>query len=337
MKTRFAFTIDVESRSKGNPEVDILGILPGFDERCGIERMMDVLEAHDARGTFFLNVYEADRHNASAIPDIARLIHSRGHDLQLHTHPHPMFEFRRINRASLSDQVEILEKGISLIQDWTGKRVVAHRAGAFAANGDTLRASEAVQLSADCSLSPGTPAGIHARLVDELGATNVVQRVGRMWVIPVTYYDQIRVGSWHSRRILDIEGSSLAEIKDVTNQAVRQGLPTVCILGHSFSFSRHGRPDSRAIRRFSALVEWLSGQDAVEISTVERICAQLDAEVVPTGAYEAPCTGIWLTWSRALRSWRDGWKNFLVASAGICCMVGIVVVLVWLGCVLLGT
>lgn len=330
MKTTFHFTVDVESRSRGGPRQDILGELPGYPEAYGIERIMDLLEGHQVRATFFVNVYEVAKHGDEVMSRAARSIHSRGHDLELHTHPRPMYPYYGMSRAPFEDQVAILERGIALIKDWTGKRVVAHRAGVFLANGDTLRAVEAAGLAVDCSLAPGSHDFVP--LVDELGASNLARRVGNVWEVPVTFYEQLRLGSWSSRRILDIEASSLFEIKRVTRAAIRQQLPTVCLLMHSFSFSRHGRPDERIMRKFSALLGWLPEQDDIQIGTIEQTCRRLDVAQIPESvAGQAPYTGIWLTWARALQSWNDGWKNFVVSSVGIVCLATVPLVLVYLG------
>lgn len=329
-KTTFSVTVDVETRSRGNPDRDIMGVVPGYGEEFGIRRMMDILESHGAHGTFFLNVYEVGKYEEDVIAGIARLIHDRGHDLELHTHPQSMYpSFYGMSDAPFEEQAAILEKGTSLIRAWTGRATVAHRAGAFLANRDTLRALEAIGVSSDCSLSPGCHDSVP--LVGALGASNRVQQVGTVREIPVTYYDQLRVGRWHSRRILDIEGSSLAEIKRVTRWAIHNSVPTVCMLMHSFSFSRHDAPDWRVIRRFSALLAWLRKQDGIEIATIERVCQRLAAE---QGALQVadgtPCTGPWLTWGRALQAWNDGWKNFVVAAAGIVALL--VLALVLAGC-----
>ena len=322
-------TVDVESRTHGDPRSDIWGILPGHDENFGVTRIMDLLETYQARGTFFLNVYEAAKHSEEAIADIARLIHFRGHDLELHTHPRPMYPYYGVADAPFEDQVAIIKEGASLLQEWTGKKPVAHRAGAFRANMDTLRACESVGLLADCSLSPGSL--VPVPLIHDLGASNLVQRIGKVWEIPVTYYHQLRVGRWHSKRILDLEGSSLLEIKRVTRWAVRQGLPTVCVLLHSFSLSRHGKPNWSVIRRLSSLLKWLQEEEGIEVCTIEQVCQHLTHDSIPLSVTEVPCTGLLLTWNRALLAWNDGWKNLFVAIAGIIGIVAVTLALAYLG------
>lgn len=313
----------------------MLGNIPGYEGNFGIARIMEIMESHRARATFFLNVYESAKHGETLISRAARMICERGHDLQLHTHPRPMFPFYGMSQATLDEQIVILRKGVSLLERWTSTNVVAHRSGAFAANIDTLRAAAAVGLRADCSLSSGSH--VTVPLAEQLGATNAVQRFGDVWEIPMTCFDQVRLGEWYSRRMLDIEACSLAEIKCVTRWAVGQGLPTVCLLMHSFTFSRRCRPNLRAIRRFDSLLKWLSQQPDVEIGTIEQVCRSLDSAPSPATAAQIPCTGYWLTWRRALGAWNDGAKNLIVAAAGLGCLALIVVALAWLVVRLLGT
>jgi len=333
MKTKFILTVDVETRTHHDSSQDISGVIPGYPGNFGIERIMDLLEEQQARGTFFLNVYEIAKRGEDVVRSAARLIHERGHDLELHTHPRPMFRFYGMSQASFGEQKAILEKGIALLEGWTGKKVVAHRAGAFAANTDTVRAVAAAGLRADCSLSAGSHVSVP--LVAELGASNAMQRVDGAWEIPMTCFDQVRIGPWHSRRILDIEGCSLPEIKRVTRWAVRHRLPTVCILMHSFSLSRQNKPNQRVERRMTALLAWLRKQDDIEIGTIEQVCRQLEVGSLPPPETSIPTTGIWFTWGRAVSSWNDGWKNLAVSFAGIACVAVLIVALIYLGLALM--
>lgn len=330
MKTTFIVTVDVETRTHGDSSQDIMGVIPGYAGNFGVEKIMGILEEHGARGTFFLNVYEIAKWGEDVVRAAAWLIHERGHDLELHTHPRAMFGVYGMSRASLEKQRVILEKGIELIEGWTGKKVVAHRAGAFAANVDTVQAVAAAGLQADCSLSAGSR--VLVPLVAEIGASNIAQRVKNAWEIPATSFDQFRFGPWHSRRILDIEGCSLPEIKRVVRWAIRHRLPTVCILMHSFSLSRHGKPNHRVEQRLSALLAWLRKQDGIVVGTIEQVCRGLDAEALPAPVDSIPATGAWLTWFRAVASWNDGWKNLLVAILGAGVLVAFALVLFLLGC-----
>lgn len=326
--TRFIFSIDVECRTNGEPNADIWGSFPNENDEFGIVKIMDLLDSYSSKGTFFFDVYNVEKFGESTLRSVAQAIHQRGHDLQLHTHPRAMFGFYGMSHASLQDQVRILRTGMEMLFSWTGKMPKAHRAGAFAANEDTLRASQRVGLLADCSLSGGSHNS--SILVKKLGCVNWIQKVGGIWVFPVTYYTQIAFAFWRSRRILDIEGSSLSEIKHVVQWATKHRVPTVCLLMHSFSLCRKGKPNYQVINRFERLLQWLHEQPEVQVNTIADICESLKKIPLGKSMTGAAYTGLRLTWLRALGSWRDGWKNRLVATAGIIAIAVILFACFWL-------
>lgn len=331
--TRFIVTVDVESRSTGNPQTDIWGRLAHSNTEYGIDKIMEILESYGVLGTFFLNPYEIAKHGEGDIAGAAKRIHARGHDLELHTHPRLMYHFARMSAVSSATQQKVLERGIALLENWTGRRPVAHRAGGFAADLNTLNACAKVGLAADCSLSAGSRVGVP--LVNEIGPSNVPRRIGRIWEIPVTYYEQLALAPWRSRRILDIEGSSLAEVKKVTRWAIRNKMPTVCLLMHSFSLCRRGTPSPWVIRRLIALLSWLLQQDGIMIQTVEETCQALDRVGIPPGLAESPTTGMSLAWLRILASSNDGWKNRAAAMLSIVAIVVLLLMAIYLGVALL--
>ena len=52
----------------------------------GIRMMMDILEAHEMQGTFFVNAFLADGHREAEVVLMVREIIERGHDVQFHAH-----------------------------------------------------------------------------------------------------------------------------------------------------------------------------------------------------------------------------------------------------------
>lgn len=326
--TRFIISVDVESRTYGHPCADIWGYLRGHEGEYGIGKIMDILEAHDVRGTFFVNVYEMAKYGEEAIRDVTLVICERGHDVELHTHPRPMYGVYAMSYVPLEMQREIVEKGVATLEKWTGHRPVAHRAGTFLANSNTLEACAQVGLAADSSLSSGSK--VTDSLVNFFGTSNMAKKVGGLWEIPVTYYEQLRCGPLRPKRVLDVEASSLREMKAVTRWAIKNEIPTVCMLMHSFSLSRRGVPNRRVIRRLVALLLWLKQQDMIAIDTIEQVCRRLDANGVPEKALPAPITGFWLTWLRVLSSWNDGWKNGLGALIGVVVLAGLLIIPIYL-------
>jgi len=56
-------------------------------EQYGIPLIMDILEEHDLRGTFFTEVFARDVVDQSELDEAYTAIQKRGHDAQLHLHP----------------------------------------------------------------------------------------------------------------------------------------------------------------------------------------------------------------------------------------------------------
>ncbi len=305
------FTVDVESFSKGNPDKEIWGKMPDEPQEHGIGRMMDILDRHGVKGTFFVNIYEAPKRGEDAIAEVCRVIHQRGHDLELHTHPGPMFGVDYMQYADLSKQTEILKRGAELIREWAGVKVVAHRAGGYMANLDTVKACKQAEIHLELSHNMGWPES-------DLGQESLTQNApfvrDGVLCVPVTCYIQASAGSWRSMRFLDIEASSPQEVRKVVADLHANGVRTAVIMMHSFSFARSGKPNRRVENVLDELVSGFVADPDVEVVTARQLYeiwrADPDALV---GSDYMPTTGWWMTYCRAWQRLGEGWKNIAVA------------------------
>src|SRR5262249_53271335 len=86
--------------------------------------------------------------------DIALRLQRLGHDVELHTHPDAAYDPKRheMYEYSLDEQTTIVRDGVRLLESWTGQPVVAHRAGAYSADENTLIALERNGVTVDSSL-----------------------------------------------------------------------------------------------------------------------------------------------------------------------------------------
>ncbi len=323
-QTHVLFTVDVESYAEGDPAKQIWGRVGQDGEHWGITRLMDIFEASGVRGTFYVNVYETAKYGVGPVRMAAREIHRRGHDLALHSHPHPMYPVHGLSQARLVHQTEILRQGIEMLRSWTGKTVIAHRAGGFRANADTLVAAQSLGLRVDSSYT----AGSLRRYPDaEAGPPGNTVHVGHGIIrLPVTQYDQVRLGQWSSPRLVDLEGSTEAELKAVLDQAAEAGLCTVNVLMHSFSLSRNGVPDPAVAQRLRNVLAHVAAHPRLKAVTTSQLYDLIVAEDVCAGeAPFVPVTGPMLTYARALEDIEKGWKNALVVALpvfGLALLVG---------------
>ncbi|WP_084318736.1 polysaccharide deacetylase family protein [Deferrisoma camini] len=321
------FTIDVETRGSGrgvgNPLIDILGRVPGEDERFGLEKMMDILDRHGVKGTFFVNPYETPVYGEEVLSQACRTIVRRGHDLELHTHPKPAFGFWSMREVDRTTQTKVLKWGLEKIQGWVGDwRPVAHRAGAYAGNLDTLLACAAVGIPMDFSYNYSVPFWRPAQ--KRVGTFNRPVVVNGILEVPVTSYVQFSLGPWEKLGFVDLESSTLSEIRYVLRSLLEAGVGTAVVMMHSFSFVRNGVPDREVIGKFDQLLGMLVPDPRYAVvSARELFDAAKSGEVALDTSDLLPETGLVLTYLRAWARIDEGWRNTAVALAPI----GIIVLL----------
>lgn len=316
--TYVLLTIDVETLRKGTPSSDILGIVDDSRRQYGVPKIIEIFDRHHASPTFYFNPYEIATHPESEISAIAREIVSRGHEIELHTHPNPMYRGGGMSDFPVEQQVEILKRGKDLIQTWTGENVLAHRAGAYLANTETLKALERAGILIDASLSPAS----QSPLAREGVIANDLIRLGPILEIPVTYYHELQFMNWKSMRFLDIESSTLRELKYVLNAFAANGSCVANIMMHSFSATRSGKVDERVLAKLDALLEFIQEHPQLKaVSTQDLATAYRSNQLTCTPDPEfIPVTGAGYTYLRSWERFFDGWKNVafaLVPPAGI--------------------
>jgi len=286
-----------------DPERAILGKIGS--EYYGIPRIMDILEEHDLRGIFFVEVLAGLNGLQTEMAEAYAQIVKRGHEAQLHLHPVHYYyrmvkdgqlareqvpsEKDMIGSLSRQTQSELLQKGISLFREMVGKAPLAFRAGNFGAGMSTLDVLEEVGIRFDSSFNAAyVPSACR---LDSQGAINAPWQHGTLWEIPVTNF---MTGAWRWKGLkqLNINAISLWEMKSVLEQADRAGLHAVTFIAHSFSLFkvadvqfRKLKPDRLVLRRFEGLCRFLREHSdrfkVVGFSEVDSCSLRRQEEAVP--------------------------------------------------------
>jgi peptidoglycan/xylan/chitin deacetylase (PgdA/CDA1 family) len=234
-------TVDTENPQSavlsGRCQLDTLDItLDGHP--AGVSGIMDVCETCGARATFFVDVYESVRF--PSVRAVVETIISRGHDVQLHTHPAWMFDRRRVHmrQYSLGEQEEILGRGIELFAKWTGGMPVAHRAGAFGANSDTMRALKTSGIPVDSSVHPDRPNCHLSTPVNQISEHNGIVEVPVIGFDSQVHYRAAALTFYRRRRFrpLNLDGCSNAELQWFLTATEGSGIPILHLTLHSYSF-----------------------------------------------------------------------------------------------------
>ncbi len=225
----------------------------GLGEEYGAYGILDILERHGLAATFFVNVYEAHRHQDPTVFErLVKAIHERGHEVALHTHPSDDLDFysRPLFWFSAEEQKGILGYGAELIEKWTGEHPVSFRAGGYALNDATFEALESLGFRVDSSVFFTSP---NNRITPF--TVNAVRMRGGLVEVPVTYVARAIDEDALEHRKFDLNWLSPDELDRVVDRLCEFGLGQAMFMMHSFSFIdkasiKEGEPGtSRALYR----------------------------------------------------------------------------------------
>ncbi len=286
-------TVDAEAVHGNSPLDDMMwGRLKGFDGEYGIGLIADVCEKYNMKATFFLDVYEHSYYGKHALKEVATYLDHREHDVQLHTHPawyQDKRDFKKtrqmkkeqscfpvdkywMNLNTLEDQVQILNHGKELLEDWLGKPVIAHRAGSYALDINTIYALQAVGIPVDSSMFYGHP---HSKVT--WSKNKLVEKHG-VFEAPVTMF--WRNTKWHWGGYVqdkgpqptktDINWCSLDELKYFVLEGKKNALPIINLFLHSYSFIKYDRyfinfaPNRATIEKFFNFLDFCASDREIK-------------------------------------------------------------------------
>lgn len=138
-KTLNAFSVDVEDWFH---VANLSGAIPvsSWDKRelriqSNIDIILDILETHNAKGTFFILGWVARK-----LPSLIKSIHSRGHEIGCHTDDHQSLYIH--DRKTLTSNLKTHK---AFIDDATGEEVIGFRAPNFSIVAKNTWALEVLQ------------------------------------------------------------------------------------------------------------------------------------------------------------------------------------------------
>ena len=108
----------------------------------GVKLINDLASEYGATVEHFVDVYPYERYYECKFERLCSDIIHGGHGVNLHTHPSGRYDKNRrfMWQYSADEQTEIINFGKQKIKEWIGIDVLAHRAGGYGANDDTIQA-----------------------------------------------------------------------------------------------------------------------------------------------------------------------------------------------------
>jgi peptidoglycan/xylan/chitin deacetylase (PgdA/CDA1 family) len=206
----------------------------GIGEEFGAYGILDILDRHNLRATWFVNVYEAHRHeDPTTVERLVKAIDERGHEVALHTHPSEDLEMyaRPLYWFDAEQQKTILGYGAELIEKWTGRAPVSFRAGGYVLNDETFEALESLGFRIDSSVFFSSP---NNRITPF--TVNAVRKRGRVIEVPVTYVPRVQSDGHIDHRKFDVNWLTGEELDEVVDRVAEFGIAQAMFMMHSFSF-----------------------------------------------------------------------------------------------------
>ena len=277
-KTYIWITIDTESTINWPIAEQLNAEINGI--KYGISSIIDICNKHDMRATFFLNVYEYKVYGEEKMKRIAQYIHHSGHDVQLHPHPEWAYDKKRkaLWQYSLQEQIEIIRDGSDLIRKWTGASPVAHRAGGYMADNNTLKSLEANNILIDSSYFYNNQG---CRISHPDLEVNSIKQIENIWEIPVTLYMRNETPNYNVLglkpivrfRKIDIDWADYNDLESAIFQAQRNRIQVVTLFLHSFSFGDF-KGDAAALKDiedFDRILTVIGGDPTLKVVTSNEL------------------------------------------------------------------
>ncbi len=291
MTTRVHITVDTEFSIGGafaDPENRRpVGASSVYCERHGrsegLGYLMETLEQHGIRGTFFVEALNTCYFGDEPMGSIAREIAARGHDVQLHLHPcwtyfeqpdwpqrlqtHPPND--DITRRSEDEQVRLIGMGQETFNRWGLPAPKVLRTGGLKVGLGVYAAMRR------CGMTIASNIGlaIYRPHEPELQLYAGHHNIDGVREFPVTTYADLRLPSRRHYKTLTVTGCSWPETRTVLKKARAQGVSDVVVLTHPFEFVKHQGSAARP-----------PALDRINRHRLERLCAfvakELDLEPV---------------------------------------------------------
>ena len=207
-------------------------------------------------GTFFVDVYESSLYGENVVGKLCQEIDALGQDVQLHTHPswrddpRDFEALRKLKRSrcfmpqtkdflykcSLEEQIELISWGSNFLSNFLGKRPVAHRAGGYGADENTLRALSELGFAIDSSMF------VHPNCRLDLKKNSIDFKHGVLQ-IPITGFEKhqrLTLGAELSRRHFPffrtgVDDCGLDELLWFVDEMAGSGTRVMNLFMHSYS------------------------------------------------------------------------------------------------------
>ena len=265
-------TVDVDVYYTGDYDLEARG------HGLGVDYILDVCNRYGLRSTFFVDAMGATQWGEDQVRMICDLIQGAQHDVQLHLHPNVAridgFEdtWDLLWHHDRDTQSMLLGLGVEILNRCGVQTVNGFRAGALAANEDTLCAMQEHGLTLGSNRDRDLKSSLESKLNDLFPVQNDVSRVGSVTDLPVSVLRSPIPWTDGTYRHLEVCALGAMEMRDALIKLERAGVTCATILTHpkEFFYMKDGKeaiPIQKNRRRLEHLVKFLAGWESANVVT----------------------------------------------------------------------
>lgn len=271
----------------------------------GLSHHLALLGAHGLKACFFVDPMPALVYGLKPVARMVEAILAAGQEVQLHLHANwagarrgdrgAAYARFNLDEYGAAEQVDLLAGARDLLVAAGAPSPVAFRAGAYAANDDTLAALASLGFRYDSSHNGAAPAGIGLPrdLIAPVGRAGLVE-------VPVTLIEEAP----GRLRPFQLCALSTGESGQALVHAAREGHAAVTIVSHSFELANRLGTAANAVhvRRFEALCAMLAASRAALPTThfADQPALALGQDDRPL-----PPAGLRTRWRQAQQLWSN--------------------------------
>jgi peptidoglycan/xylan/chitin deacetylase (PgdA/CDA1 family) len=264
---RVFLTVDIDVYYSGDFDLEARGYGKGVDH------IIAVANDHGVPVTFFVDIMGATRWGVKPVRELCRYIQSEGHEVQMHLHP-VVAQIDNFTdqqdtfwREDLATQTRLIRIGMEMFDACGVENVVAFRAGALAANVDSLRAMQANNLYMSSNRDLDQKSSIASQLNDHFAVRNDAAAWEGIVDLPVNVLRSPIPWADGPCRHLEICALGSLEMKDALRRMAGAGYAAATILTHPREFFYRTRSGTAYIqkncRRLESLIRLLGNDSSL--------------------------------------------------------------------------
>jgi peptidoglycan/xylan/chitin deacetylase (PgdA/CDA1 family) len=314
---------------------DFQGTWKGKD--YGVPLIAEKLEQYGLRGTFFVSSLCPPYLSDKMFSNLKFLV-SRGHDLEIHPHPDAVDPNRLLfTMYSVEERKQILKTAIENIKKAGAPAPIAHRAGAWAIDMETLSLLPQFGIVMDSSIFPIDPRS-QVPLPEDL--VNRFVKIGSVYQLPITLIKRVPFIGFAGLTSLDLDRTIWQEQEEALKQIADHGVPVATFFLHFSSLYRYisetvpyephkvTGPKEENIRKLDNVLKLVTSDKRFKVLTARELWQLFQERPQELqGPSFIPYTGICLTY---LKAWEDFFGHGITNKVVVIVPIAFVVALLTL-------